>query len=89
MKAVLFYETGDVPMEKIREIFPRHKVLLDEFHSRGELLAVGTWANPREGSMGVFRDRGSAEAFVKRDPFVLECVVGKITIRDWNESLMG
>ena len=88
MKAVIFYEIGDSPMEEIRAAFPRHKALLDAFHARGDLLAVGAWANPLEGSMGVFKDRNSAEDFSRQDPFVVEGLVGKVTIKDWNENLL-
>jgi uncharacterized protein YciI len=38
--------------------------------------------------MGIFPTREAAEAFVRQDPFVLEGLVGKHTIRDWNESLL-
>ena len=69
MKAVIFYETGNTPMDAIKAAFPRHKVLLDAFHARGELLAVGTWANPIEGAMGIFKDRNSAEDFVRQGTF--------------------
>ena len=89
MKAVIFYESTDKDMNKIMAVFPRHKKLLDAYHASGALLAVGTWANPMEGSMGVFADRASAERFVKEDPFIQEGLVGKVTIRDWNEMLMG
>jgi uncharacterized protein YciI len=89
MKAVIFYELGDAPFEKFQEAFPRHKTILDAFHARGDLLAVGTWADPKDGSMGVFRNREAAEAFVKQDPFVQEGLVGTFTIKDWNEVLMG
>ena len=90
MKAVLFYEIrAGVLMEVLKAVYPRHKVIVDEFHKQDRLLAVGTWADPMEGSMGVFRDRKSAEDFVSSDPFVLEKLVGKVTIKDWNESLMG
>ena len=90
MIAVLFYESNDTPMEKIVEVFPRHKALLDAFHKRGELLAVGPFANPRQdGSMGIFKNRESAEAFLKLDPFINEGLVGKATIKEWNETLMG
>jgi uncharacterized protein YciI len=89
MKAVVFYETNDAPMEKIMAIFPRHKAQIDAYHARGEILAVGAWENPREGAMGVFRDREAADRFVKEDPFVLEGVIGKVTVKNWNESLLG
>ena len=89
MKAVVIYEPGSASMEQIIAVYPRHKLLVDDFAARGEALAIGTFAGGREGSMGVFKNREAAEAFVLQDPFVLEGLVGKYTIRDWNEILMG
>jgi uncharacterized protein len=88
MKAVVFYEPGSVPMERIMATYPRHKILVDAFAKRGEVLAIGAFGSGGDGSMGVFRDRQAAEAFVAQDPFVLEGLVGKMTIKDWNETLM-
>lgn len=90
MKAVLFYEASDTPMDKIIEAYPRHKAVVDAFHARGDLLAVGTFADPvKDGSMAVFRDRAAAETFVAEDPFAVEKLVRSAVIKDWNETLMG
>ncbi len=89
MKAVLSYEPGQASREQILAVYPRHKVLLDAFAARGELLAVGPFAGGRDGSMGIFKTRQGAEAFVAQDPFVREGLVGRYTIRDWDEILMG
>jgi hypothetical protein len=89
MKAVLFYEPAPDAMTKVPPLFAAHKVRLDAFHARGDLLAVGAYADPREGSMGVFASREAAEDFVREDPFMLNGVVAKATIRDWNEILLG
>jgi uncharacterized protein YciI len=35
MKAVMFYESNDTPIEKMMAVFPRHKALLDAFHAQG------------------------------------------------------
>ncbi len=88
MKAVIFYELGDVTMEKVREVYPRHKIIVDEFSKDKKVIAIGTFANPTEGSLGVFVDKVSAEDFVNQDPFVKEGVVGKVTIKEWNEILL-
>ncbi len=87
MKYVLFYETADNAMPLARLHFPAHKVRADEFHARGALLLVGTWANPQEGSMGIFTTKEEAEAFVRDDPFVLHKVVKRWEIKEWNETL--
>ena len=89
MKAVLFYHPAPDVLAKAPLHFPAHKARLDEFHRRGDLLAVGTWADPREGSMAVFRSRTAAEAFAKDDPFVTNAVVSRYDIKDWNETLLG
>ena len=88
MKAVVFYKTAAEMMTKAQELFPAHKARLDQFAARGELLAVGPWADPREGAMAVFRTRPAAEEFVREDPFVLEGVVVSHEIREWNEILL-
>lgn len=88
MKAVLLYEPGSASMDTIMAVYPRHKALVDAFAARGEILGVGPFNRGRNGSMGVFRDRAAAEAFVKQDPFVLEGLVGKWTIHDWDDTLI-
>jgi uncharacterized protein YciI/uncharacterized protein YndB with AHSA1/START domain len=89
MKAVVFYEAAPDVMTKAPLHFPAHKQRLDVFQARGELLAVGPYANPMEGSMAVFASREAAEEFVREDPFVLNGVVARSTIKDWRESILG
>jgi len=89
MKAVVFYYSAKDFMEKARLHFPAHKARLDAFHARGDLLAVGPWADPRDGAMAVFRSRNAAEEFVKDDPFLRQGVVERYEIKEWNESLLG
>jgi uncharacterized protein YciI len=88
MKYVVLYTSADDVATKAPPHFPAHKQRLDEFHARGDLLMVGTFADPqRDGSMAVFRTRESAEEFAAGDPFVLNGVVSAFEIRDWNEIL--
>jgi uncharacterized protein YciI len=89
MKTVVLYETGNAPMEKIMATFPRHKVLVDAFAARGEIIGIGAFAGGREGSMGIFRERAAAESFVAQDPFVLEGLVAKYRILDWSDELLA
>jgi uncharacterized protein YciI len=89
MKAVVFYErSSSVTMEKVMEVYPFHKQLVDEFSKEGKVIAIGAFAKPEEGSMGVFKDMASAEEFVAQDPFVKEGIVAKVTIKEWNEILL-
>jgi uncharacterized protein YciI len=88
MKAVVIYEPGTASMDTIMAVFPRHKVVVDAFAARGDVLGIGAFAGGREGSMGIFKDRAAAEAFVAEDPFVQEGLVGKYAIRDWSDEMI-
>jgi uncharacterized protein YciI len=88
MKAVLLYESADDILAKAPLHIDAHVARINEFRARGEILMVGTFGDPqKEGSMGVFPTRASAEAFVADDPFVREGVIRRWQIRDWNEIL--
>ena len=90
MKYVLFYESADDVASNAPAHFPAHKARLDEFHARGDLLLVGTFADPqKDGSMSVFRTREAAEEFAREDPFVLNGVVRRWELREWKEALSG
>ncbi len=88
MKHVLFYASADDVASKAPAHFLAHKARLDEFHARGDLLLVGTFADAqRDGSMSIFRTREAAEEFAAGDPFVLNGVVREWRVLDWNEIL--
>jgi uncharacterized protein len=89
-KYVLFYESADDVPAKAPLHFPAHVARWKEFQDQGTLLMIGTFANPQEeGSMAVFTTREAAEAFARSDPFVLNGVVRRWSIREWNEALAG
>jgi uncharacterized protein len=88
VKYVLFYVPVDDVASKAPAHFPAHSARLDEFHSRGTLLMVGTFGDPQEeGSMAIFTTREAAEEFVRGDPFVLNGVIRDWHIREWDEVL--
>jgi uncharacterized protein YciI len=87
MKIVMVYEIAPDGMAHARTHFPAHRARLDEFHARGVLLMAGPYANPMEGALGIFTSREAAEEFIAGDPFVTHGVVGKWTLREWNEVL--
>ena len=85
-KHVLFYESADDVLAKAPEHYPAHSARCDDFHARGSLLMVGTFADPEaDGSMAIFASREAAEEFVRDDPFVLNDVVRAWRIVEWNE----
>lgn len=85
---VVLYESADDVATKAPPVFPAHRARIDEFHARGDILMVGTFADPqRNGSMAVFPSREAAESFVAGDPFVVEGVVRSHRLLEWNETL--
>ncbi len=89
MKAVVLYESAPDFRTTAPLHFPGHKARIDAFHTKGTLLAVGPFADAREGAMAIFADREAAEAFVSEDPFVLNGVVSRVTIKEWSELLLA
>ncbi len=87
MKTVMFYEVALDGLAKARLHYDAHRARLNDFHARGSLLMAGPFANPAEGAMGVFTSRQAAEEFIQGDPFVINGVVAKWSLRDWNEVL--
>jgi len=87
MKAVVFYESGSATVEQVMAVYPRHKAFLDTFVEKGHIYGIGPFAG-RGGSMGIFKNREIAEDFVRNDPFVLEGLVGKVTIKEWDDALL-
>jgi uncharacterized protein YciI len=90
LKYVVLYRPADDILEKAPVHYAAHRARVEEFHARGTLLMIGTFANLREeGAMGIFTTREAAEEFVRDDPFVLAGVVRDWQIRGWNETLSG
>lgn len=62
-----------------------HLELALESYGRGELQLAGALADPVDGALLIFLsdDATAAEAFVKRDPYVLNGLVKQWRIRPW------
>jgi uncharacterized protein YciI len=89
-KYVLLYESAENVLDKAPEHFQAHSERADEFHARDVLELLGAFSDPqKEGSMAIFTTREAAEEFVAGDPFVLNGVVRRWEIREWNEAYSG
>jgi uncharacterized protein len=75
-------------MANVRRLFPAHRARWTEYQQQGTLLAIGPFADPRDGALAVFSNRADAEKFARSDPFVTEGIVGDWTISEWNEALL-
>jgi uncharacterized protein YciI len=81
---VTFYAAEPAQFHRMPEVYPRHRAYLDEFALGGEIWLIGTFGDPStEGSMAIFRSRDAAERFIAGDPFVLEGMVQRSEIREW------
>ena len=86
MKYVVIGVGTGASMEAIMKIYPRHKVLVEEFKSRGLVIGIGPFSD--RGNMGIFRTRDAAEEFMRRDPFNLEGLVKEYSVREWNDEMI-
>ena len=88
MKCVLFYDSAPDVGSKAPRHYPEHRTRVEDFHARGLLQLVGTFADVQaDGSMSVFTTRAAAEEFVGGDPFVRRGVVSSWRILEWHEAL--
>ena len=62
-----------------------HLGLVGEFADRGEIVLAGALADPVDGAIIVFRGESPAivESFVARDPYILNGLVPRHSIRPW------
>ncbi|MBV8125997.1 MAG: hypothetical protein JOY60_15160 [Burkholderiaceae bacterium] len=86
MKFVVLGEPSGATMEQIMAVYPRHKVFVDEFVARGDVIGIGPFDNL--GNMAIFRTREAAGRFAAEDPFFLEGIVKSYSIREWSDSLL-
>ena len=87
MKYIMFYDMAADGMARVQANFAGHQQRLQEFHAKGTLLLAGPYGMPPAGALGVFSTREAAEDFVAGDPFVINGVVSKHSIYEWNEVL--
>ena len=88
MKYLMTYFPAPDFLTLARQHGPAHRARLQEFSARGELLMAGPLDDPPSGeAIGIFLTQEAAEAFIAGDPFVLNSVVARWTIRPWHEVL--
>jgi len=88
MKYVSFYDVAPESLSRVMEHFPAHRIRLEEFHARGELIAAGPLGAPPSGAMAIFTSHESAEAFIRGDPFVTNGLVASWRVVEWNAAFL-
>jgi uncharacterized protein YciI len=85
-KHVVIGESGGAPRDAIMDVYPRHKVVVDRFIERGEVIGIGPFEDG--GNMAIFRTRAAAQAFTEQDPFILEGLIASFSIRPWLDAML-
>ncbi len=85
MYFILFYDFVENVIERRAPYREAHLALVGEYVDRGELVLGGAFAHPADGAAIVFKVNSPVEieAFVKRDPYVLNGLVIEWRIREW------
>ena len=85
MYFLLFYETVENYVEKRAPFREAHLAYAKAAHDRGELYLGGALSEPADGAVLVFRSDNvtAAENFAKNDPYVLNGLISKWTVRPW------
>jgi len=86
MKVAVIGEGSGAAMETIMSVYPRHKIVVDKFIERGDVIGIGPFTGG--GNMAIFKTRAAAEQFVAEDPFILEGLIKSFAIREWNDNLI-
>ena len=88
MKAVVIGVGAGASREVIMATYPRHKLVVDAFVARGEVIGIGPFTD-QGGNLAIFRTREAAEAFVRQDPFILEGLIASYDVRDWGDQMLA
>lgn len=82
--ALIYHVTDDYMTRRV-QYREEHLQLAQAAHDRGELILGGAFAEPPDKALLIFRasDRSAVEAFVNKDPYVINGLVSKWEIRPW------
>lgn len=85
----LFYDVVDNFTEKRAPFRALHLSHVKEAVSRAGLLLAGALDHPPDGALLIFRspDRTAAEEFARQDPYVVQGLVTRWTVRPWNQVI--
>jgi uncharacterized protein YciI len=81
----LFYDVVDDFVARRVPFRTEHLRLAGEAHSRGDIVLAGALVEPVDTALIIFRctDKSVAEDFARRDPYVVNGLVKKWTVRPW------
>jgi uncharacterized protein YciI len=82
----LFYDVVDDFVARRAPYRAEHLRLAGEAHDRADIVLAGALAEPADTALIIFHcaDKSIAEDFARRDPYVVNGLVKKWTVRPWN-----
>lgn len=87
----LFYDVVSDYITRRAQYRDEHLKLARDAHARGELLLGGAMTDPADRTLLIWRapDPSVVEAFVHKDPYVVNGLVTRWEIRAWNVVIGG
>jgi uncharacterized protein len=81
----LFYDVVDDFVARRAPFREGHLRLAREAHNRGDIVLAGALSDPADTALIIFHcaDKSVAEDFALRDPYVVNGLVKKWTVRPW------
>jgi len=88
--ALIYYLVGDY-LERRSAFRDEHLALARESNQRGELLLAGAFSDPSDRALLVFKvaETSVIETFIRKDPYVINKLVTRWEIRQWNAVIGG
>jgi uncharacterized protein YciI len=85
MHFILTYELESSYLDRRGEFRDEHLAMAWAAHDRGELMIAGALQEPLDTALLVFTGESgaAAEAFAKNDPYVLNGLIKRWTVRPW------
>ncbi len=87
----LLYDVVDDFLQRRAPIRETYLELVRAAHQRGDILMAGSFRDPSDGALLLFRVENEAQVadFAKADPYVIEGLVTAWRVRRWTEILTG
>lgn len=85
MYYLLFYDYVEDVLDRRAPFREEHLALVKEYVDRNEIVLAGAFADPVDGAVLAFKteNRSRIEDFVSKDPYVVNGLVTRWSLREW------
>ncbi len=83
---LMIYDLADDYLARRGEFREQHLGMAWTAHTKGDLVLGGAFVDPADTAMLLFKaeSKDTVEQFAKNDPYVINGLVNKWTVREWN-----